>query len=290
MTATAGVVGWPVSHSLSPVLHRYWLKEYEIDGIFVDPIPVEPGKLKEAVEALRERKFRGINVTVPLKEEAFKLANKPLAAATDAGAANLLVFTKDGDIGANNTDGAGLVDSLEKALGIPKLAGKNIVLLGAGGAARGAILALKGRNVAKITVLNRDARRAEQLVAHAKSPHMNTAIEAGSLFDWNRAAEDAWLVINTTSAGMKGNPPLELDLSALPKATNVCDIVYNPLETPLLKQAKRLGHNPIDGLGMLMHQAVPSFQAFFYDEMGGKMPEVTKGLRDTLVKELMARG
>jgi shikimate dehydrogenase len=289
MTAKAGVVGWPIEHSLSPILHGYWLKQYGIDGSY-ERIPAEPGKFKEVISSLRDKDFRGVNVTVPYKEEALSLAQISGSAARVAGAANLLVFSPDGVIGANNTDASGLFDSLEEKLGRVSLAGKNIVLLGAGGAARGAAFGLHALGyVAKVTVLNRNKDRADQLVAHINAHLPSAKFETGTLEDWRTAAEDAWLVVNTTSAGMKGNPPLDIDLSILPDETAVCDIVYNPLRTPLLAQAEARGLRTVDGLGMLMHQAVPSFQAFFFDEMSGKMPEVTPGLRAELERVLRER-
>lgn len=274
---------------MSPVLHGYWLKEYNIDGSF-ERIPAEPGKFKDVALELRARGFRGINVTVPYKEEAISLAQIIGEAARVSGAANLLVFKPDGQTSANNTDASGLFDSLEEELGHISLGGKNILLLGAGGAARGAAFALQRfGQVAKVTLLNRNKDRADQLVADLSSHLPAAKFQTGTLEDWSTAAADAWLVVNTTSAGMKGNPPLDIDLSILSDTATVCDIVYNPLLTPLLKQAADRGLRTIDGLGMLMHQAAPSFQAFFFEEMRGEAPKVTQGLRDTLEKALRER-
>lgn len=290
MTAKAGVVGWPIQHSLSPILHGYWLKQYNIAGSF-ERIPAEPGKFKDVALELRARGFRGINVTVPYKEEALSLAQIIGEAARVSGAANLLVFKPDGQTGANNTDASGLFDSLEEELGHISLGGKNILLLGAGGAARGAAFALQRfGQVAKVTILNRNKDRADQLVADLGRYLPAAKFQTGTLEDWSTTAVDAWLVVNTTTAGMKGNPPLDIDLSVLSDAATVCDIVYNPLLTPLLRKAADRGLRTIDGLGMLMHQAVPSFQAFFFEEMRGQAPKVTQGLRDTLEKALRARG
>ena len=283
-------MGWPIEHSLSPLLHGYWLREYGIDGSF-ERIPAKPGEFGQVALELRKKGYRGVNVTVPYKEEALALARDADQAAKIAGAANLLIFRQDGAIGARNTDAAGLFDSLEEKLGRTSLDGKNIVLLGAGGAARGAVFGLQHfGHVAKVTILNRDRARADQLAAHVGRYLPAARFEIGGLEDWPAAAADAWLVVNTTSAGMKGNPPLAVDLSALPKGAAVCDIVYNPLRTPLLIRAESCGLKTIDGLGMLMHQAAPSFQAFFFEEMRGEMPQVTQGLRDTLEKALKARG
>jgi shikimate dehydrogenase len=163
------------------------------------------------------------------------------------------------------------------------LDGKTAVLLGAGGAARGVVLALQMLGAGKIHLLNRDAGRAKMLAA-ALGPHVKLTISPGTLDDWTSRAGEAALLVNSTSAGMDANPPLAIDLAALPKSAAVCDIVYNPLETKLLKDAVARGYKTIDGLGMLLHQAAPSFEAFF-----GVRPQVTQDLRDTLVKVLSAR-
>jgi shikimate dehydrogenase len=289
MTAKAAVIGWPVEHSLSPVLHGYWLKKYGIDGTY-EKIAVPPEKdFAAEVARLRDGGCRGVNVTVPYKEAAFALADAPDDSTRQTGAANLLIF-KNGHIHARNTDGVGLADSLMQALGNIWPGGKSVVLLGAGGAARGAIWALHQQGVARITVLNRHKARAIQLVERRWSGAPDVKLRAGSLEDWESVAATADLVINTTSAGMKGNPPLAIDVGALPPGAAVCDIVYNPLETPLLAAARARNLEAIDGLGMLMYQAAPSFQAFFYKEMGGRMPEVTDELRTVLEKELANRG
>jgi shikimate dehydrogenase len=166
---------------------------------------------------------------------------------------------------------------------IGTLDGKSAVLLGAGGAARGAILSLEMLGAGKIHLLNRDIRRAKTLAA-SLSAQVRSTVEPGGLDDWSKVAGDAALVVNSTSAGMGANPPLDLDLSLLPKTAAVCDIVYNPLETKLLKDAAARGHTIIDGLGMLMHQAAPSFEAFF-----GVKPRVTPALRAALEKVLSER-
>lgn len=280
----AGIIGWPVSHSLSPVLHGHWLKAYDIDGAMI-PLAAKTEDFAAVIDGVRRAGFQGVNVTVPHKEAAFALAYHTDLAARVAGAANLLVFIPDGTIGARNTDASGLFDSLEEKLGPGSLTGKNIVLIGAGGAARGGAFGLQhyGR-ASKVTILNRNKARADQLVAHVVKYLPEAKFEIGSLEDWRTAAADAWLVVNTTSAGMKGNPPLDIDLSLLPKTAAVCDIVYNPLQTPLLEQAAARGLQTIDGLGMLMHQAAPSFEAFF-----GVRPQVTPVLRETLEKVLRER-
>jgi shikimate dehydrogenase len=275
----AGVVGWPIRHSLSPLLHGYWLDELKVDGALV-PLGVPREDFARTVLALRRAGFTGVNVTVPHKEAAFALAHVADAAAEMAGAANLLIFHPDGRIEGRNTDAVGLRESLRAEMG--SLHGKTVLLLGAGGAARGALLALSDLGAAKVHILNRHADKAVSL-ARALGPAMQSELLPESLAHWRDVAGAADLVVNTTSAGMKGHAPLELDLTALRDTATVLDIVYNPLETPLLKQAKGRGLKTIDGLGMLMHQAAPSFEAFF-----GVAPKVTPGLRAHLEKALHA--
>jgi shikimate dehydrogenase len=275
----AGIIGWPVTHSLSPVLHGHWLAEYGIDGAMV-PLAAGREDFAAVIDGVRRAGFQGVNVTVPHKESAFAIAHKVDAAAQAAGAANLLVFGENG-IAGRNTDSIGLAESLRETIGT--LDGKSVVLLGAGGAARGAILALEMLGASQIHLLNRDSHRARTL-ASSLAPQVKAPVEPGGLSDWSKAAGDAALVVNSTSAGMGNNPPLDIDLAALPKSAAVCDIVYNPLETALLRDAAARGHQTIDGLGMLMHQAVPSFEAFF-----GVKPNVTPALRAALVKVLGAR-
>src|SRR5437762_8670475 len=275
----AGIVGWPVTHSLSPLLHGYWLKELGVDGVLV-PLAARVEDFAAVIDGVRRAGFKGVNVTLPHKESALALAHRVDDAARAAGAANLLIF-RDGEIEGRNTDSIGLAESLRETIG--GLNGKTAILLGAGGAARGALLALEMLGVSKIHLLNRDPHRAKTLAA-SLAPRAKAAVETGSLDDWGKRAGDAALVVNSTSAGMAGTPPLAIDLAALRSSAAVCDIVYNPLETELLKDAAARGLKTIDGLGMFLHQAVPSFEAFF-----GIRPKVTPALREVLVKELSAR-
>jgi len=274
----AGVMGWPARQSLSPRLHGFWLKEHGIDGAFV-PLPTRPEDFSTALHGLRLSGFKGVNVTVPHKEAAFALADWLDPVARAAGAVNLLVFRDDGTDGFN-TDVFGLAASLTETLGNAALKAKPVVLLGAGGAARAAVLALDSLGAGEIRILNRHPGRGEALAA-ALTPMAKAKLSGASLEDWSRAACDAALVVNATSAGMKGTPPLDVGIDALPKDAAVCDIVYNPLETDLLKRSRSAGLRTIDGLGMLMHQAVPSFAAFF-----GVTPKVTPALRAELEKAL----
>ncbi len=276
----AGVLGWPVGHSLSPVLQGYWLAEHGIDGVLV-PLSAAPENLSAVIDGIRKAGFVGVNVTVPNKEAAFAIAHSNDAAAIAAGATNLLVF-HDGRIEGRNTDTYGLYASLEESVG--KLNGGSVVLLGAGGAARGAILALEQLGAGTIHLLNRDTHRARTLASSLR-PQVKAPVKPGALSDWSAVAKDAVLVVNATAAGMNANPPLAIDIAMLPRGAAVCDMVYSPLQTGLLKDAAARGLKTVDGLGMLMHQAVPSFEAFF-----GVTPKVTPGLRDALIKALQARG
>ena len=276
----AGIIGWPVAHSLSPVLHGYWLKELGIVGEMVR-LPATPETFAAEIARVRAEGFAGVNVTVPHKEAAFALADSNDDAAQLVGASNLLVFGEDG-VHGHNTDFYGLMESLRENIG--PLTGKTAILLGAGGAARGAVLAMNILGAETVHILNRNPGRAQALATMLAAQMPGTELLAGPLSDWNDVAFDAALVVNSTSAGMGSNPPLGLDLALLLPDTAVCDIVYNPLETRLLKDAKTRGLLTIDGLGMLMHQAVPSFEAFF-----GVRPEVTDGLRAALVDALARR-
>jgi shikimate dehydrogenase len=266
----AGVVGWPVDHSLSPRLHNYWLKAHGVDGAYV-PLAIPREYLAEGLKGLRLAGFKGVNLTIPHKEAGFALAHRLDAVAQAAGAVNQLIFHENGSLEGRNTDVEGLAASLTMA-GISLSAGA-AVLLGAGGAARAAILALDAIGAGEIRILNRHAGRAAAL-AQALAPFVKAKLAGAALGDWPQAARDAGLLVNATSAGMKGQPPLDLELGPLPQAAAVCDLIYNPLQTDLLKRASARGHRVVDGLGMLMCQAVPSFAAFY-----GVTPQVTPELR-----------
>jgi shikimate dehydrogenase len=274
----AGVVGWPVAHSLSPRLHSYWIEQGGLDAAYV-PLAVRPEDFATVINGLRLGGFRGVNVTVPHKEAAFALAERGDAAAEIAGAANILLFAESG-VEARNSDAAGLAAALSESLGIGALKGRAAVILGAGGMARAAVCALSDLEVSEIRILNRNKPRAESLVA-ALASRTKARLSAAGLEDWARAAGDARLLVNATSAGMRGVPSLDLKLEALPGDAAVFDAVYNPLETELLARAKARGLRTVDGLGMLMHQAVPAFAAFF-----GVEPKVAPALRRVLEEAL----
>ncbi len=275
----AGIIGWPVAQAFSPRLHGYWLNELGIDGALV-PLPVRPEDFSTVLRGLIRAGFRGASVTIPHKEAAFALCHDCDLAARAAGAANLLIFHGEERIEGRNTDASGLAASLREDLGIDFVRGKAAVLLGAGGAARAACVALDALGAREIRILNRSRGRADQLAA-ALAPQLTPKLIV--MDDWAKAAGDAAFVIHATSAGMKGAPSLDLALEALPADAAICDIVYNPLDTPLLKKARTRGLRTVDGLGMLMHQGVPAFEAFF-----GVTPKVTPALRRHLEEALRA--
>lgn len=269
----AGVVGWPVAHSRSPKLHSYWLARHGIAGAYL-PLPVRPGDMQAALRGLAALGFAGCNVTVPHKEAALALADDADAIAKRIGAANLIVVRPDGRLHASNTDAFGFLENLrERAPGWQAQTGPAVVL-GAGGSARAVVAALCDAGCPEVRLLNRTRTRAEALAAELLAAELGGAIR---VLDWDaRAAalEGAALVANTTTQGMAGHPALDLDLSALPRAAVVTDLVYVPLQTPLLAAARARGNPVADGLGMLLHQARPSFAAWF-----GVLPEVTAELR-----------
>lgn len=277
----AGVVGWPIAHSLSPQLHGYWIGEYGLDAAYV-PLAIRKEDFAAALHGLRAAGIRGVNVTVPHKEAAYALANRCDGAALMAGAANLLLFGEDG-IEARNTDPAGLSAALRDALGEDAVKGRQVAVLGAGGMARSAVCALSDMGASQIRIFARNVARAETL-AGALGPQLRAKLAAFEFDRWDEMANDVGLLVQATSAGLKGTASLDLPLEILPKDATVFDAVYNPLRTELLVHAEACGLRTLDGLGMLMHQAVPAFAAFF-----GIEPKVTRELRTTL-EEALRRG
>ncbi|HEY1722586.1 MAG TPA: shikimate dehydrogenase [Magnetospirillaceae bacterium] len=264
----AGVLGWPVGHSRSPKLHGFWLAQHRIDGAYI-PLPVAPEHFERAVRTLPQLGFAGANVTVPHKEAALRLADTVDDVAKRIGAANTLVFGTDGKISATNTDAFGFIENLRhSASGFVATKGPAVVL-GAGGSARAIVAALIDDGAPEIRLVNRTLERAQDLAAHLGGPVKPVA--------WSERAEalrGAALLVNTTTQGMTGHPPLDLALDALPVTALVNDIVYVPLITDLLARAAARGNPTVDGLGMLLHQARPGFAAWF-----GVMPQVTLDLR-----------
>ncbi len=265
----AGVMGWPVHHSLSPRLHGYWLNHYGVDGAYV-PLAVHPEHLSAAIAGLRGLGFAGANVTVPHKETVMPLLASISPLALQIGAVNTLIVSQDGSVHGHNTDAEGYLASLGGAVDVETL--RHAVILGAGGAARAVAAGLLSRGVRRLTLTNRTRARAEALAAH-----LGRHEGAVRVADWPGSQQDlhdADLLVNTTSLGMDGQPPLLVDLEGLPAGAVVSDIVYVPLETDLLARARARGHRVVDGLGMLLHQAGAGFEAWF-----GVRPEVTRDLR-----------
>jgi shikimate dehydrogenase len=274
----AGVIGWPVGHSLSPALHGYWLEEHGVDGAYV-PLAVSREHFSRAIEALQDMHFAGVNVTIPHKEAASALAHELTDDALATGAVNLLLF-REGRIIGQNTDAEGLLRSLADALGAEWLKGGKAVVLGAGGAARSALLACDRLGAGAISIVTRRIARGAAL-KEALRPYVRAALDVFGWDDRHAAAQGARLLINATSAGMKGQEPLDLSLDTLPAQAAVCDLVYNPLPTELLRVARARGHAVVDGLGMLMYQAEPAFEKFY-----GVRPCVTASLRARLERLL----
>ncbi len=271
----AGVVGWPVDHSLSPKLHGYWLEKYAIDGEYVK-IPVDPGDFEVGIRALAGRGFSGFNVTVPHKEAAFRLMDELDPAAERLRAVNTVTVGPDGRLHGANTDGFGFAENLKAGLGRAALPDGPALVIGAGGAARAVVGALMDGGAEDIRLANRTAERAERLAADLGGPV--------SIVDWDRRdgnLADVALVVNCTPLGMAKSPPLEFSLAGLAPDAVVTDIVYAPLETPLLAAARARGHRTVDGLGMLLHQGRPGFERWF-----GVAPEVDGRLRSRMLEAL----
>ncbi len=264
----AGIMGWPVGHSLSPRLHGYWLSEYAIDGAYV-PFPVMVDRLADALRALPALGIAGVNLTVPHKVAACGIVDTLDPAAKRIGAINTVVVGSDGALEGRNTDAYGFITSIAETAPGWMAGAAPCVVIGAGGAARAVCVALLDAGAAEIRLVNRTQARAADLAAELG------AVVTAARWDERAAALDgAGLLVNATSLGMRGQPPLDLDLARLPQGAVVNDIVYAPLETPLLAAAVRRGNRTVDGLGMLLHQGRPGFAAWF-----GRDPQVTPAVR-----------
>lgn len=266
----AGVMGWPIAHSRSPRIHGYWLDELGIDGAYL-PLPVAADDLGAVLALLPKIGFVGLNVTVPHKEQVMSHISVLDPLAKRIGAVNTLVWRGDGWEGYNS-DAFGFLKNLHVSAPEWNPRAGTAVVLGAGGAARAVLAALLDQGVPEIRLLNRSRARAESLASALDSEGRVNVI------DWenrDQALDHAVLLVNTTTLGMSGQPPLELSLEALPTSAVVNDIVYAPLLTPLLAAARQRGNRTVDGLGMLLWQAVPGFEAWF-----GVRPDVTPELRE----------
>jgi shikimate dehydrogenase len=268
----AGVIGHPIAHSRSPALHGHWLKRYGIKGHYI-PMDVAPQDLAEALKMLPKLGFVGINVTIPHKEAILKLADVVTDRAALIGAANTLIFRKDGKIHADNTDGAGFMANLRQNAPHWQPQSGPVALFGAGGAARAVIAALIEVGVPEIRIANRTRLRAEALRADFGAKLV--------VYDWVHSGDmldGAALVINSTSLGMTGKPDLRLPLDQMKKGCVATDLVYTPLMTPFLIEAQARGAHIVDGLGMLLHQAAPGFERWF-----NHRPEVDDATRTAVL-------
>lgn len=269
----AGVIGSPISHSRSPKLHAYWLKQYGIIGHYI-PMDIASDDLEEAVRTLPRMGFVGVNITIPHKEHVLRLADLVSDRAALIGSVNTLIFRTDGKVHGDNTDGYGFVTNLRQgAPGWNPQSGPAAVI-GAGGAARAVLASLIDAGAPEIRLTNRTKNRAEAL-----QREFGQKIQ---VFDWVQAGnmlDGASTVVNASSLGMDGAADMRIPLDALSRDAVVTDLVYTPLETPLLGHARQIGCQTVDGLGMLLHQAVPGFERWF-----GHKPEVTDGLRQAVLQ------
>jgi len=264
----AFVAGWPIGHTRSPVLHRHWLKRYAIAGKYL-PLPIKPEDFENALRMLGKVGFVGGNVTIPHKLAAYEIADEVTDRAKRLRAANTIVYDADRGILADNTDGYGFIENLRSAR--PEWRGDTgpATVLGAGGASRAIVAGLLDAGVPELRLTNRTKEKAEAI-----ADEIGGAI---TVVDWSEAEasiDGANLVVNTTSMGMEGGPPMSLTLDAMGKGVLATDAVYVPLDTPFLKLARAKGAQTVDGLGMLLHQARPGFAAWF-----GREPEVDEELR-----------
>lgn len=270
----AGVMGWPVMHSRSPRLHNHWLKRFRLSGYYA-PLAIEPGKLEAALRALPALNFLGCNVTLPHKEDVARIADRIDPAAKAIGAANCVVVQKDGSLSAFNYDVFGFMESLREKAPDWRAAAGPAVVLGAGGAARAVVYGLIEDGAPEVRIVNRTLERGQAL-----AQDFGPKAKALRWEERSDALAGAALLVNTTSNGMVGQEPLDIALDALPKTALVNDIVYTPLETPLLAAARARGNVGVDGLGMLIQQARPAFRDWF-----GVMPDVTPDERAMMEAE-----
>lgn len=267
----AGVMGWPVAHSRSPAIHNHWIRQYGLNGSYV-LLPVQPARITDAVRGLRALGFAGCNITIPHKVAAMALVDRIDPLAERIGAINTVVVEADGTLSGYNTDAFGYIQSLLDAQPDWRADAGPITVLGAGGAARAILVALAERGAKDIRLCNRSLDKAEALAAEFGAPICAVPWEQRA-----EALDGCALLVNTTSLGMKGQDALELSLDTLPTHALVSDIIYVPLETPLLAAARQRGNPTVNGLGMLLNQARPAFEHWF-----GVMPELTPELRHAI--------
>ncbi len=279
-TKLAGIMGWPVAHSRSPAMHNFWLDEHGIDGAYV-PLPVRPEELAPALLALPILGFRGCNLTKPHKEMALSVVDRVEPLARRIGAMNTVIVGADGSLEGRNTDAYGFRENLHEGAPDWQPTLGSAVVLGAGGAARAVVAALIEMGVEEVRLVNRTRGRAERIAEDLAAPRGGISILPWEARD--AALKDAGLLVNATSLGMTGEPELAIDLALLPPQAVVADLVYVPLETALLAAARRRGHCCVDGLGMLLHQGRPGFEAWF-----GTPVKATRELRAAVLTTLVA--
>lgn len=263
----AGVMGWPVAHSRSPLIHNHWIRTHGLLGAYVQ-LAVAPGRLEAALPGLAALGFRGCNITLPHKVDALKLVHEVDGMARRMGAINTIVVQPDGSLKGYNNDGFGYIQSLLDAYPGWRADAGPATVLGAGGAARAVLLSLADRGAREIRLLNRTPAKAQALAREFGGP-----VRALPWSERHDALDGVALLVNTTSQGMHGYPALDIDLRKLPAHALVSDVVYVPRETPLLAAARARGNPTVNGLGMLLNQARPAFHAWF-----GVMPEITPEL------------
>jgi shikimate dehydrogenase len=270
----ACVIGWPIAHSRSPLIHGYWLRTHGIDGSY-EKRPVRPDDVVEFLSHLHDHGFVGCNVTLPYKQTAYAVAAEKLPPASAVAAANTL-WLDGGKLYADNTDGVGFMNHLRVSAPNFDPARAAAAVLGAGGGARAIVHAFLEAGAGEVRVFNRTHQRADAIAAH-----FGPRVTAHAWKDRVERTVDAGILVNATSLGMTGSASLDMELAALPDDCIVADIVYAPLVTPLLAAARRRGLATVDGLGMLLHQAVPGFERWF-----GVRPQVTAELRDLVIADL----
>jgi shikimate dehydrogenase len=282
-TIKAFVVGHPIGHSRSPLIHGHWLKRHRIAGSY-ERIDVAPDAFADFLLEFGERGFVGGNVTIPHKEVAFNNVDRRTERAERLGAVNTL-WLEDGLLWGDNTDVLGFMAHLDETLGDGWERGmESALVLGAGGAARAIVAGLVERPIGQVMVSNRTSNKAVELVSAFRDRFDRRRLDLDLFSNLDALVRRSQLIVNTTSLGMAGQPALDLDLSAASTRTVVADIVYVPLKTPLLSAAEARGLRTVDGLGMLLHQAVPGFARWF-----GVTPEVTRELRALLVRDIEGR-
>jgi shikimate dehydrogenase len=267
----SGVMGWPVAHSRSPSIHNYWIALHKLEGAY-GLFPVAPQNLEAAIRGLHCLGIAGCNVTIPHKVNAMQFVDWVDPIAKRIGAINTIVASADGSLKGFNTDAFGYIESLREAAPTWRANAGPVVLLGAGGAARAIIVGLISEGATEIRIINRTKNKADQIASE-----FSDTVKSYEWHERHDALQDCALVVNTTSLGMQGQDALDLQLDQLPFSALVSDVIYAPLETRLLKDARIRGNATVNGLGMLLHQARPAFNSWF-----NVMPEVTPELRKVI--------